>query len=132
MGKRTYDQDWKAFPCHNWKWKWFCVPRITVVFAEKTQKSLSYISIVWSVGLEKLMCTSVYSCAFIASDLNFNSHWDRVASFAKFREMQKMFLRNDFREKWMRNFAKTITADFGPFLIQFGSKLGPFWDVFDG
>ena len=45
----------------------------------------------------------------------------RVASFAKFREMQKMFLRKNFREKWLQIFAKIIIADFDPFWAQFGT-----------
>ena len=48
-----------------------------------------------------------------------NSLASRVASFAKFREMQKMILQKMFRQKWVRNFAKMITADFGQFLFQF-------------
>ena len=51
----------------------------------------------------------------------------RVASFAKFREMQKMILRKMFREKLMRNFAKLKR----PILVQFGSELGLFWVILD-
>ena len=51
---------------------------------------------------------------------------NRVASFAKFREMQKTILRKIFREKWMRNFAKSIMAEFSPFWVQFESRLSPF------
>ena len=35
--------------------------------------------------------------------------------------MQMMILRNIFREKWVRKFAKMITADFDPFQVQIGS-----------
>ena len=41
--------------------------------------------------------------------------WTRVASFAKFREMQKTILRKIFRENWVRKTAKMFTADFDPF-----------------
>ena len=50
----------------------------------------------------------------------------RVASFAKFREMQKMVLRKNFREKWMQNFAKMI-SDFDLFWAQFGTIKSSNW-----
>ena len=34
--------------------------------------------------------------------------WTRVEHFANFREMQKMALQKNFREKWVQNFAKVI------------------------
>ena len=45
----------------------------------------------------------------------------RVASFAKFREMQKMFLRKKFRENWMQTFAKMVITDFDPFWARFST-----------
>ena len=45
-----------------------------------------------------------------------------MASFAKFREMQKTILRKIFRENWVRNMAKMVTADFDPFRAQIGAK----------
>ena len=46
----------------------------------------------------------------------------RVASFAKFREMQKTILRKIFRENWVRKTAKIVTAEFDPFRAQIGVK----------
>ena len=53
-----------------------------------------------------------------------------MASFAKFREMQKTLLRKIFRENWVRNTAKMVTADFDPFLVQIGAKGGLFLGIF--
>ena len=51
---------------------------------------------------------------------------NRLVHFAKFREMQKMILRKIFREKWVRNFAKIVSAEFGSFQAQNEPKLCPF------
>ena len=49
-----------------------------------------------------------------------------MASFAKFREMQKTILRKIFRENRVRKTAKMVTADFDPFQAQNGAKRGLF------
>ena len=48
----------------------------------------------------------------------------RVATFAKFREMQKMILRNKFRENWVRKTAKIASADLDPIRVQISAKRG--------
>ena len=64
------------------------------------------------------------NCIHYISD--FNIFWQilvtyRVASFAKFREMQKMILRKKFREKCVQKFAKVAIADFDPFWAKIGT-----------
>ena len=53
-----------------------------------------------------------------------------MASFAKFREMQKTVLRKIFRENWVRNTAKMITADFDPFWVKIDAKRGLLLGIF--
>ena len=49
----------------------------------------------------------------------------RLATFAKFREMQKMILRKDFRENRVRNIAKIVKANFEPIYEEYTVKNRP-------
>ena len=46
----------------------------------------------------------------------------RVASFAKFRKMQKTIQRKIFRENCVQETVKMVTANFDPFMFQIGAK----------
>ena len=52
-----------------------------------------------------------------------------MATFAKFREMQKPILWKIFRENWVRKTAKMVTADFHSFRDRMGAKTGLFLGI---